>query len=113
MGGTSRRPQSAQSDRPRFTIGSKGAYQWAEIRNESKSRLHTKRAQEDDAEENVFTYRAALGGFGVKPEALDAGSVFLGGGEGDSDEEDAVSDAGSIFSEEEGKRRYDLSSVKF
>lgn len=102
--GGSRRPQSAQSERPRFSIGHRGSYRWDEIPvfPTSRSRFHTKRMQaEDEKATEAFSYRAALGGFGVKP---DSESLNIDAGE-DSFESEAASDVGSIFSEEEGRRR--------
>ena len=98
------RPQSAQGDRPRFSIGDRGSYQWEVIPVFPTTRsIFSKRAQPDDEPEaETFSYRAALGGFGVKPGSL--GSLSAAGAQ-DSFVSEAASDAGSIFSEEEGRRR--------
>jgi hypothetical protein len=96
------RPQSAQGDRPRFSIGDRGSYRWEEIPVFPTTRsIFSKRVQpEDEPEPDAFSYRAALGGFGVKPGSL--GSAM---GAQDSFASEITSDAGSIFSEEEGRRR--------
>jgi hypothetical protein len=104
-----RRPQSALAERPRFSIGDRGSFGWAEIPvfPGSRSMFNTKRAQEPDADDEqlVFTYRAALGGFGVKPEKLPSEEAEAAGAPDEPSRGDAASDAGSVFSEEEGRRR--------
>jgi len=115
--GLTKRPHSAQpdssEDRPRFSIGNRGAFAWREgsIFADSKPRLSTRRTQEaegDDEAESVFSYRAALGGFGVKPDSEQAATQDASAIAEENDVfdmADAVSDAGSVFSEQEGRRR--------
>ena len=90
----------------RFTIGDRGSFGWAQIPviADSRSIFNTKRAQEP-IEQSVFTYRAALGGFGVKPEKLPSEEAEEAGQPDSHIKDDDASDAGSIFSEEEGRRR--------
>ena len=100
-----KRPQSAQPERPRFSLGDRGSFRWEEIPllPDGKSRLFkSKRVQEDeqDHETSIFSYRASLGGFGMKPDKLASAED-----PGECGMSDAESDAGSIFSETEGVRR--------
>lgn len=101
MGSTLREQPGA-----RFTIGDRGSFGWAQIPviADSRSIFNTKRAQEP-IEQSVFTYRAALGGFGVKPSKLPPAEAEAAGQPDAHTKDDDASDAGSIFSEEEGRRR--------
>jgi hypothetical protein len=101
MGSTLREQTGA-----RFTIGDRGSFGWAQIPviADSRSIFNTKRAQEP-IEQSVFTYRAALGGFGVKPSKLPSEEAEAAGQPDSHTKDDDASDAGSIFSQEEGRRR--------
>ena len=98
------RPQSAQpvleTAKPVWSLGDVSTRKWEELgplAGSGPRSLHTKRAPAEQEHTTMFSYRAALGGFGEKPNAQTSDDLSIV-----SDDE---SDAGSIFSEEEGKRR--------
>ena len=110
--GRSTRPQSAQSERQRFSLGPRGSYHWEEIPlfPDSRPRFSRNQTRDADETENIFSYRAALGGFGVKPDMLEYADRRLTQHQSEAEQQrdcldDDASDAGSIFSEEEGRRR--------
>jgi hypothetical protein len=81
-----------------FRFGEKSSSTWAQIPAlDSYVRLRLQAAEEKKhAQNNIFTYRKALGGFGKKPSQQLVEN---------DDENDDESDAGSVFSEAEGIRR--------